>query len=307
MPVERSAGRLSFTQAVKVAEATGAATLSGTLPCKDSSPSSVPCRSSLWPLSRPAFRWVLPCGCLTRSSRRLLATFSVGLALSLTGLALASQLLRLRPDAAARGTAAEFPARRAAAALSRLGGIADRAALVCPLHADAGGSLFIPGVRDAVTFRATLLPLDGNEDRAQRDHQFDRHRRSVADRNGRRGDHRWLGERHGALRAGRLSGDCAGQARCGATIGLRAIVMGGVEVGEKARVLAGSFVLPQHPHSGRRNLGRDSRPAGRSGARRGCRSAPAERDGRPAVPGKSSPGGCWRLPAVCSPGSAPSA
>ena len=30
----------------------------------------------------------------------------------------------------------------------------------------------------------------------------------------------------------------------GATIGLRAIVMGGVEVGEKARVLAGSFVLP---------------------------------------------------------------
>ena len=30
----------------------------------------------------------------------------------------------------------------------------------------------------------------------------------------------------------------------GATIGLRAIVMGGGEVGEKARVLAGSFVLP---------------------------------------------------------------
>ena len=30
----------------------------------------------------------------------------------------------------------------------------------------------------------------------------------------------------------------------GATIGLRAILMGGVEVGEKARVLAGSFVLP---------------------------------------------------------------
>lgn len=30
----------------------------------------------------------------------------------------------------------------------------------------------------------------------------------------------------------------------GATIGLRAIVMGGVEVGEKAKVLAGSFVLP---------------------------------------------------------------
>ena len=30
----------------------------------------------------------------------------------------------------------------------------------------------------------------------------------------------------------------------GATIGLRAIVMGGVDVGEKARVLAGSFVLP---------------------------------------------------------------
>lgn len=30
----------------------------------------------------------------------------------------------------------------------------------------------------------------------------------------------------------------------GATIGLRAIIMGGVEVGEKARVLAGSFVLP---------------------------------------------------------------
>lgn len=32
--------------------------------------------------------------------------------------------------------------------------------------------------------------------------------------------------------------------RSGATIGLRAIVMGGVEVGEKAKVLAGSFVLP---------------------------------------------------------------
>ena len=32
--------------------------------------------------------------------------------------------------------------------------------------------------------------------------------------------------------------------RAGATIGLRAIVMGGVEVGEKAKVLAGSFVLP---------------------------------------------------------------
>jgi acetyltransferase-like isoleucine patch superfamily enzyme len=30
----------------------------------------------------------------------------------------------------------------------------------------------------------------------------------------------------------------------GATIGLRAIIMGGVEVGEKAKVLAGSFVLP---------------------------------------------------------------
>lgn len=30
----------------------------------------------------------------------------------------------------------------------------------------------------------------------------------------------------------------------GATIGLRAIVMGGVEVGDKAKVLAGSFVLP---------------------------------------------------------------
>jgi len=30
----------------------------------------------------------------------------------------------------------------------------------------------------------------------------------------------------------------------GATIGLRAIVMGGVEVGERAKVLAGSFVLP---------------------------------------------------------------
>lgn len=30
----------------------------------------------------------------------------------------------------------------------------------------------------------------------------------------------------------------------GATIGLRAIVMGGVDVGEKAKVLAGSFVLP---------------------------------------------------------------
>lgn len=30
----------------------------------------------------------------------------------------------------------------------------------------------------------------------------------------------------------------------GATIGLRAIVMGGVEIGEKAKVLAGSFVLP---------------------------------------------------------------
>ena len=32
--------------------------------------------------------------------------------------------------------------------------------------------------------------------------------------------------------------------RAGATIGLRAIVMGGVEIGEKAKVLAGSFVLP---------------------------------------------------------------
>ncbi|WP_194266337.1 hypothetical protein [Dechloromonas sp. H13] len=32
--------------------------------------------------------------------------------------------------------------------------------------------------------------------------------------------------------------------RAGATIGLRAIIMGGVEVGEKAKVLAGSFVLP---------------------------------------------------------------
>ena len=32
--------------------------------------------------------------------------------------------------------------------------------------------------------------------------------------------------------------------RAGGTIGLRAIVMGGVEVGEKAKVLAGSFVLP---------------------------------------------------------------
>jgi acetyltransferase-like isoleucine patch superfamily enzyme len=32
--------------------------------------------------------------------------------------------------------------------------------------------------------------------------------------------------------------------RAGATIGLRAILMGGVEVGEKAKVLAGSFVLP---------------------------------------------------------------
>jgi acetyltransferase-like isoleucine patch superfamily enzyme len=31
----------------------------------------------------------------------------------------------------------------------------------------------------------------------------------------------------------------------GATIGLRAIVMGGVEVGEKAKVMAGSFVLPK--------------------------------------------------------------
>ncbi|TLD45997.1 MAG: hypothetical protein FAZ92_01765 [Accumulibacter sp.] len=30
----------------------------------------------------------------------------------------------------------------------------------------------------------------------------------------------------------------------GATIGLRAIIMGGVEVGERAKVLAGSFVLP---------------------------------------------------------------
>ena len=30
----------------------------------------------------------------------------------------------------------------------------------------------------------------------------------------------------------------------GATIGLRAIIMGGVEVGDKAKVLAGSFVLP---------------------------------------------------------------
>ena len=30
----------------------------------------------------------------------------------------------------------------------------------------------------------------------------------------------------------------------GATIGLRAIVMGGVEIGEKAKLLAGSFVLP---------------------------------------------------------------
>lgn len=32
--------------------------------------------------------------------------------------------------------------------------------------------------------------------------------------------------------------------KAGATIGLRAIVMGGVTVGEKAKVLAGSFVLP---------------------------------------------------------------
>lgn len=32
--------------------------------------------------------------------------------------------------------------------------------------------------------------------------------------------------------------------RRGATIGLRAVVMGGVEVGEKAKVLASSFVLP---------------------------------------------------------------
>ena len=32
--------------------------------------------------------------------------------------------------------------------------------------------------------------------------------------------------------------------RAGATIGLRAIIMGGVNVGEKAKVLAGSFVLP---------------------------------------------------------------
>ena len=31
----------------------------------------------------------------------------------------------------------------------------------------------------------------------------------------------------------------------GATIGLRAIVMGGVTIGEKAKVLAGSFVLPK--------------------------------------------------------------
>lgn len=31
----------------------------------------------------------------------------------------------------------------------------------------------------------------------------------------------------------------------GATIGLRAIVMGGVQVGEKAKVMAGSFVLPK--------------------------------------------------------------
>lgn len=31
----------------------------------------------------------------------------------------------------------------------------------------------------------------------------------------------------------------------GATIGLRAIIMGGVEVGEKAKVMAGSFVLPK--------------------------------------------------------------
>lgn len=31
----------------------------------------------------------------------------------------------------------------------------------------------------------------------------------------------------------------------GATIGLRAIVMGGVEIGEKAKVMAGSFVLPK--------------------------------------------------------------
>lgn len=30
----------------------------------------------------------------------------------------------------------------------------------------------------------------------------------------------------------------------GATIGLRAVLMGGVIVGEKAKVLAGSFVLP---------------------------------------------------------------
>jgi acetyltransferase-like isoleucine patch superfamily enzyme len=32
--------------------------------------------------------------------------------------------------------------------------------------------------------------------------------------------------------------------RAGATIGLRAIIMGGVDVGEQAKVLAGSFVLP---------------------------------------------------------------
>jgi acetyltransferase-like isoleucine patch superfamily enzyme len=31
----------------------------------------------------------------------------------------------------------------------------------------------------------------------------------------------------------------------GATIGLRAIIMGGVQVGEKAKVMAGSFVLPK--------------------------------------------------------------
>jgi len=31
----------------------------------------------------------------------------------------------------------------------------------------------------------------------------------------------------------------------GATIGLRAIIMGGVEIGEKAKVMAGSFVLPK--------------------------------------------------------------
>ena len=50
-----------------------------------------------------------------------------------------------------------------------------------------------------------------------------------------------------AYNAARLRESCQAFARmidAGATIGLRAVIMGGVEVGAKAKVLASSFVLP---------------------------------------------------------------